>query len=284
MKILLNNAATLDPAKNVKACEDFLLTVLHAYVVAAAKQLLSTGEKYEKVDELACAIVNTYLSFDPDAKRSAKDKKLLYSNEVLNLGLLWHAFNDSIKEGDGDRVLMYWKLLLVVFKAKRHTNYCKEAIVLLSQYHCQLSKRKAAQLKWCRFVNTKGRKGCNISCDLHLEHLNRRLKGMIAGLHSNGTKQQLIDRAARSIGVVDNVCNIFESENEVNPDSDKHNKPSFEKDFNFVLELLEEEEVFQEQAGRCHASFKKIKYIFQHCPSKQLSSWIKERLKKYKYV
>ena len=268
----------------MKACEDFLLIVLHAHVVAAAKQLLSAGEKYDKVTELASAVLDTFVSFDLDAKRPVKDKKQLYSNEVLSLGLLWHAFSDSIREGDGDRVLRYWKLFLIVFKAQHHTNYCKEAIVLLSQYHCLLSKRKAAQLKWCRFVNTKGRKGCNVSCDLHLEHLNRRLKGMITGLSSNAIKRQVIDRAARSIGIVDNVCNMFESANEACPDSDTHNKPCFEKDFGFILDLLEEEQVFREQLGRCHASFKNIKYIFQHCRSKQLSDWITEKLKKYKYV
>ena len=107
---------------------------------------------------------------------------------------------------------------------------------------------------------------------------------MVAGLHSNITQIKTIDHAARSIGIVDNVCNIFKSENEVNSDSDVHNKPSFDKDFQFVLELLVEEQVFQEQAGRYHGSFKNIKHTFQHCSSKQLSSWISERLKRYKNI
>ena len=77
---------------------------------------------------------------------------------------------------------------------------------------------------------------------------------------------------------------MFESANEACPDSDTHNKPCFEKDFGFILDLLEEEQVFREQLGRCHASFKNIKYIFQHCRSKQFSDWITEKLKKYKYV
>ena len=55
--------------------------------------------------------------------------------------------------------------------------------MMLSQYHCLLSDRMAAQMKWSRVVNTAGRKGKNVSCDLHLEHLNRQLKGLITGLN-----------------------------------------------------------------------------------------------------
>ena len=35
-----------------------------------------------------------------------------------------------------------------------------------------------------RFVNTQGRRGCNVPCDLHIEHLNRRLKGIIKNMGS----------------------------------------------------------------------------------------------------
>ena len=41
----------------------------------------------------------------------------LYDLQVLNLGLLWHGFNDLIREGDGDRILTYYKFILNVFKA-----------------------------------------------------------------------------------------------------------------------------------------------------------------------
>ena len=34
--------------------------------------------------------------------------------EVLTLGLLWLGFNDAIKEGDGEKVFVYWKFLLLV--------------------------------------------------------------------------------------------------------------------------------------------------------------------------
>jgi len=82
---------------------------------------------------------------------------------VLTLGLLWSGFNDAIKEGDGDKMITYWRFLLLVFKSGGCKNYSGEAVNLFSRLHI-LSPRLVAQLKWGRFtINTKGRAGCNIS-------------------------------------------------------------------------------------------------------------------------
>ena len=77
-----------------------------------------------------------------------------------------------MREIDGDRLMIYWKFFAVVFKVTRHSNYFKEAVLFQLQYFFLLPKRQAEQLKWSRFVNTKGRDGSNVSCDLHIEHLN----------------------------------------------------------------------------------------------------------------
>ena len=143
--------------------------------------------------------------------------------------------------------------MLVIFRVKGHRNYCKEAIILLSQYLFLLSPRKAVQPKWSRFINTKGRRGGNISCNLHLEHLNRRLKGLITNLHSNASSSvnnnsvypnNAVNRAARSIGVLHDICTNFEKQNEVKAESGNYNPPSFMRDIQNVLEVLEELNVF----------------------------------------
>lgn len=187
LKVLLNFAASVDPDNNMKGCEDFFLIILHAHVIAAANKV-TEQQQYTNVRDLASAILDQFVNFDPDEKVKRTDKVHLYATQTLTLGLIWHAFNDAIREGDGDRVLACWKFLLVIFRVKGHRNYCKEAVTLLAQYHCLLSKRKAAQLKWSRFVNTSGKIGHNVPCDLHLEHLNRRLKGLITNLSSNAAK------------------------------------------------------------------------------------------------
>ena len=142
--------------------------------------------------------------------------------------MIWFNFYDAIKEGDGERVLTIWKYLMVIFQQKNHRNYAKEAALLLISYNFTSSdsERVAAQLLTSRFANTKGHEGCNMPCDLHLEHLNRRLKGTISRMESN-VQPSSIMRAAKAIGVVDEICRSFSDKLSVQAASDIHRKPSY---------------------------------------------------------
>ena len=278
LKALINCTANINPTKNMKGCEDFLQTVLHAHIICAAKNIMSKS-RFDNVINLAKEIVVQYLSFDPDVKVTCKDKVKLYALQVLNLGLLWHAFNDAVKEGDGDRILTYYKFFLLVFKAGKCYNYCKEAINLLLQYHFLFTERQAHQLKWCRCINTQGKPGSNISCDLHIEHLNRRLKGMIHNIHSKKPDNS-INRVAKSIGVINQVCEIFEEENEVTKQSNKHSRPSFSKELEMMTQELEENQIF-ESLDRNPTSYRNIKSVLQSCSTNELKAWIPKKVKKY---
>ena len=287
-KCLLSYAGPVDPDSSMKACEDFFLIVLHAHVVSAAKRLLSL-KQYSSIMDLAKAVLTEFVTINPNKKVSRSDKVHLYAREVLTLGLIWHSFNDAVREGDGDRVLTLWKWLLIIFKVKGHRNYCKEAVVLLSHYHCLLSQRKAAQLKWSRFVNTVGREGKNVSCDLHLEHLNRTLKGLISDIGSNVSSKDTqsiypnnaINRAARSIGVLHDICKKFEQSDSLKQYSDKHSRPSSMKDINHIVDILDTERVFEIKNKRKYPSFQNLNAVLQQSPSKHLKEWISDRLKSY---
>lgn len=283
LKVLINCSANVDPSRNMKACEDFLLTVLHGHVVAAASYLMeTTAMPLKNVEDVAKEIVVRFVNFDPNVKISTNDKLRLYSLQVLTLGLVWHGFNDSIKEGDGDRILTYWKFLLVIFKVGRRHNYCKEAINLLLQYHCLLPKRLAEQLKWSRCVNTRGAIGSNIPSDLHLEHLNRRFKDIISNLHSNVTPTA-VDRASRSIGLVHRVCETFEEQNNAAKQSGKHNRPSFTKECKMIYQELKDQRVFEQNESRCPSVLKNIKSVMQECPTAVLETWIPQKIVSYKW-
>ena len=78
-----------------------------------------------------------------------------YATDLLTLSLIWH---DAIKEGDGNRILLYWKFLLPIFQQEGRFNYAKEAFLLISQTK-HLSQRKATELKWSWTVNVHGRQG-----------------------------------------------------------------------------------------------------------------------------
>ena len=112
-----------------------------------------------------------------------------------------------------------------------HHNYAKEAASLLIQKHYLFSEHKAALLTWGRFVNVQGSIGQNVPTDLHMEHLNKRLKGM---LRLNIIKPATIVHSAKAIGFVHRVCCLFESECGVASHSGRQKKVSFEKDLSLM--------------------------------------------------
>ena len=131
------------------------------------------------------------------------------STPSYSLSLIGHGFHDSIKEGDGDRIIRYWKLLLIIFKASDKRNYGKEAVILLLQYYYTFSEREKIPLLWNRCVNTKGSKGGNIPCDLHMEHLNRHLKIMLRNV---AITPKIVEKAGKCLFTVDRICKQFEQQ------------------------------------------------------------------------
>ena len=107
------------------------------------------------------------------------DRVEMYAQETLTLGLLYFEFKDAIRCGDGERVLLCWKFFLPIFMAARRSNYAIEAITYLAQACVLLPPRLREQLKWSRFVNSTGKERGNVAADLHMEHLNRTVKGAL---------------------------------------------------------------------------------------------------------
>ncbi len=175
-----------------------------------------------------------------------------YARELLTLGLIWLKFYDAVKEGDGDRILLAWKILIPVFKSTHHVNYLKEALnlVLLSKTQ---SQRKVGQLLWSRCVNTNGHKGHNLPCDLHQEHLNRHLKGVLMSVGANISPEAIV-LAGKSISTVDNICTSFESQT-CTADKGVHNTLAFGKDMQKIVTILKQKDVFEPKLARGHPTF-----------------------------
>ena len=184
---------------------------------------------------------------------TAFDAVHVYALDILNLGLTYKGFHDAVKEGDGDRVIRYWKVLMVLFKETDKRNYSKEAFLLILQLH-SLSERAATEVKWSWFVNRRGQIGCNIPCDLAMEHLNRRLKGIICIMGANVVPSALA-RAAKSIGSVDCVCDLFEQSVMTQQTSSKHTIAQDSKDFQLMLEILNEKKYSRKRLEGIIAAF-----------------------------
>ena len=140
--------------------------------------------------EIFCAVIaemlDEYLCLEWPEEASmhgqAIDHKFEYTREVITLGLLYFEFSNSIREGDGNRILRCWRYFLLLFKAARREKYSVEAFILLVQYHFIFTERMKMQLLWSRTINVHGKRGRNIPMDLQMEHFNRECKGAIGHL------------------------------------------------------------------------------------------------------
>lgn len=279
LKILINRSSVpSQPDKDMKAAEDFLDVVIHALVMAAAGMLCNQRE-INSVAEMAGGIFKTYINLQLGKSTSVpcNDGIYLYACDLLMLGMIWMGFHDATREGDGERVLTYWKFLLPIFKVLGRKNYSIEAVQMQLQNCHYLSERQSAQLTWSRFVNTHGRKGTNIPCDLHLEHLNRRLKTSIRNLGSN-IKGSTVVRAAKTIGVVNHICDLFEEKTTQTKESDKHSVPSFYKDFQMILTELTSLQVFTIHPGRQHSEIVIKKLLLEKFSQDKYLDWVQNHI------
>ena len=203
LRNLINRRNVIKRVKNdMNACEEFFELVVTGYVVASAMELLgmssvddvpsstiqSPEDAWMKDDserksilmEVASLIVeqnvnlSTMFSEAQSTNLSSQPPDNAYSCETLSLEL--YSFLNLRMPSEKEMEIVFWKYLLLLFKASNRTNYSIEALTLLSQYHLVLAPHLAEQLKWSRFINIQGFSGHNISCDLHMEHLNRLIK------------------------------------------------------------------------------------------------------------
>ena len=97
-----------DPERNMNTAEDFMLLLVHTHVVAAPEAIQSITP--DEVVQLAKAVVTNYVHLprvDGQEAVTCDDRVYVYTTERLSLGLLWHGFHDSIREGGGERILTY---------------------------------------------------------------------------------------------------------------------------------------------------------------------------------
>ena len=271
---------TKNTTSNVTATEEYFLLVTEAHIVTAAMTLfqmdLLEDEPHSLCFPEGCAelpnsdrrtvflhaarkLLTKFvdLSFCQQLPQP-EDHVQAYACEVLSLGLLLMEFNDAIREGDGTRIIRCWRYFLFLFKANSRSNYAIESFTLLTQFDFLLPHRLARQLAWSRTVNTHGRPGKNISCDLHMEHLNREAKNQISGLGSNITDIS-VTRVGKSLGEVVLILQQFDHASGIKEPSSRHSKRSCEKDMTLLLKQLKDTtKVFSLVPGRAHRTFPKF--------------------------
>lgn len=113
---------------------------------------------------------------ESDVKESKEDFQFNYHKAKMRMGLLLADINDSIREGDGTRLINLYKIALLLYKRYGHVKYAYTTLLFLTKVKAILSAERAESLVANRFCNTHGRPGMNVSMDLFLEHRNNAVK------------------------------------------------------------------------------------------------------------
>ena len=263
---------TLDsqPSEGIIPCPENVLTQ-------------SDGERKSLLEKLSRIVVEKYTNhFFNSTVCSSGDSVCDYTSYLMSIGCMYMLFRDAIREGDGDRVLLYYRYLLPLFiNAGRH-NYANDCLNLLCQYYFDLPPKMAQQLIWCRFINTAGVKGRNIPCDQHLEHLNRVLKGTIQGLGSNKTPEGIV-RRSKALGAMNEVLSRFDESNDVSSLSGAHNVPVIKKELESIVKELQNHKAFEVIQGRKYPSFDKPVSVVHSKPVSAILSWVADHLTSHYY-
>ena len=186
---------------------------------------------------------------------------------------------DAVREGDGKRVLIWWKYALVFFHATRHSNYAMEALTLLVQHKWLIPPRQRMQLQYGRFINVRGKPGGNVSCDLYNEHLNRLAKTCIQHLGANKV-DKCIDRIGKCIGPLDQILLQFDDEHDIGGRSGHHPTSITVKDRDEIIKELCTTKVLEQVPDRIprtkFSSFRSN--IMKRVDKVELIQWMSEKI------
>ena len=191
-----------------------------------------------------------------DLTGDTDDKVYNYTRVLCHFGSLVAEFRDGWAERNGERVVLCWRPFMPHFKASNCTKYALEALRLQIQLEV-LSPNLAHQVKWHRFVNTRGGMGMNIPCDLHTEHVNKLVKLIIQNMGPNLTEKAL-QRAFRSVAPLNAICKHFDAASHVPAITSAHSIKSNAKDIRKVVSLVLRQKLLVKVGERKHQFFPKM--------------------------
>ena len=208
-----------------------------------------------------------------------------YACSLMLLGMLIKYYEDAIKEGDANREEKFWKIGMLIFKARvnRQSNrvkYAFESSKYLALVKAVLPPQLALKLKWGRFVNSKGGAN-NMECDRRLESEVRSVKDKMDAMGKNLTPVSA-QRIARSSNNTTAMLKHFDQHCEVNPQVLSHSKMSQELDLQIMVNDLLCQDVLTFIPGRRHSAFPSHnRSPVQDLSASALLNWMKTLVRKF---
>ena len=184
---------------------------------------------------------------------------------------------DAISEGDGGRVVRYWKFLFLYLKHDNGSQkYSLEVLYLMFQINAILSPRSAHQLIWNRFTKLRPVHAGHIPLDLNLEFYNKTVKQAIKKLGSNTSKKS-INRICHSIYVTKTLMSNFDNEVRMYKTSESMFESQLFKDMKAVVAELLNQNALSRVPGRSYSYYSGTKSsILARFDLQKMYKWIND--------
>eukprot|EP00731_Ephydatia_muelleri_P005645 Em0002g1821a len=184
-------------------------------------------------------------------------KDLTACEEFMQLATIAHVMSAAIHIAGVTNISeLFPKIMSTDKPIAAVKSLVKTLISEMMQYYYILPKRYAEQMLWSCFINSEGGPGHNIPADLHMEHLNKLLKGTICHLGANKTPQAII-RAEKALGALKYILEEFDKSTGVWVTTN-HTTRSEAEDLMKMVTECSQNKVFSHKPGRNHQIFPSI--------------------------
>ena len=183
-----------------------------------------------------------------------------YNCAILTNGLFFLNFLDAVSEGDGQRLIRQYKLLLLYCKAdgQHSKKYALESLYQFFLIFALLSPRDAERFVWNRTVNNGGGKGKNIALDLD-QNLNERSVSRVC--HAEKGTRNLVQTMDRNL--------------QRHSDSWKHSSVSLDRDLSELVKRLVNNRALEEMPARQYRHFCSFeRNPFKNVQASSIYKWI----------
>ena len=167
-----------------------------------------------------------------------EDRLFNYASQCIQLGVMLMQLNDTKREGDGERSIINWKLLMLYFRSrKRGTKYAYEAMRVLTCIKALCTERTAHRLIHGQFVNLKGGSRKNCANDLAMEMMIKNHKVVLKGMCGNKTFKA-VERSTKASHGLKRIVDAYDEINSVPPDSTSHTHASTKEDIKEMIRII----------------------------------------------
>ena len=235
------------------------------------------GDPWKNMEDLRKHLKSKHPETNDDA--DGHDAVYAYSCATLSMCLIAYDFTDARQHGDGDRIILLMKYMMLYFRSAGKPKYAYQVLRHLAQVSCFLSPREAHHVKWNRFINIKGRADSNVELDRVVEHSNLVVKTHCRRLHGQ-IKQDTIDRVSRSCQHIDKILTRQDKVTGRKASSGKRVGVNEEDDVKTLVSHMSQEHIFRVVShGRYHKTFPGFTrgYVIS-VEHRDLHAWMKRTL------